>query len=93
MNFNQKHERYVNNLDGAYESLLAAREKEIYEDEIIKDWILSDEVAFQRYAAKWLEDPDRREEFLIDAVKYARDERTPQWHRAWEDDPYPINRR
>ena len=89
MNFHEKHDRWMTGLDNAYEALVEAREREIYEDEFIRDWILTDDVLFQRLARKWLDDPINQEGFLDWAIEEARRERDPQWQRAWEDEPVP----
>lgn len=53
MNFNQKHERYVGNLDAAYERLLGHRDAEALEREMLEDVILEDEELFTRLAIRY----------------------------------------
>ena len=88
--FNDKLSRHYENLDGAYDLLLEAREREVLQDEIIRDWILNDETLFQRLAQKWLDDPIQREAFLDWAIEECRRERSPQFTRAWRDDNEAI---
>ena len=77
-------ENWERGTDRSYNALLESREREILEDEFIRDWILEDEVAFHRYAQMYLDDPVNREGFLDYAVEQAKRERTPQWNRGWE---------
>jgi len=88
--FNQKHECYVGNLDNAYDALLEAREREIFQDEIIRDWLLTDTNLFGRLARQWLEDPVNREGFLSWAIDQVKAERTPAHTRAWRKDPLEV---
>lgn len=85
MSFNSKLDRHWGNLDGAYDELLEAREQEIFQDEIIRDWLLTDSNLFDRLARQWLEDPINREGFLSWAIDQVKAERTPQHTRAWRD--------
>ena len=87
--FNDKLSRHYENLDGAYDLLLEAREREVLQDEFLRDWILEDETLFQRLAQKWLDDPIQREAFLDWGIEECRRERTPRHTRAWEDDRTP----
>ena len=87
MNFNEKLTRHYDNLDGAYDVLLESREREILEDEFIRDWILEDTALFTRLAEKYLDDPINREGFLDFAIEMVKRERSPQFTRAWEKDP------
>jgi len=87
MKFEDKLTRHQSNLSNAYDLLLEALERDIYQDEIIRDWILEDDVLFQRLARKWLDDPTNREGFLDAAVEMVKAERTPQYTRAWRKDP------
>ena len=87
MTSNDKLERHYNNLDNAYDLLLEEREKEAYQDEIIRDWVLTDLTLFDRLAREWLDDPTNREEFLYFAVEKVKRERTPKYTRAWGKDP------
>ena len=89
MTFNQAHERHVNNLDNAFDLLLESREREVLQDEFIRDWILEDTALFQRLAEKYLDDPVNREGFLDFAIEMVKREREPQFTRAWEDDRTP----
>ena len=89
MNFNQKHDKWVTGLDNAHDLLMEAREREILEDEFLRDWILEDECLFQRLAVQWLDDPINREGFLSWAIEAVKAERTPRHTRAWEDDRTP----
>jgi len=87
MNFNDKLTRYQDNLDGAYDVLLESREREILQDEFLRDWILNDEVLFQRLAQRYLDDPVNREGFLDFAIQAVKDEREPRFREAWGREP------
>ena len=89
--FYQKHERWVTGLDQAHDALLEAREQEAIRDEIIRDWLLTDTVLFDRMARRWLDDPVNREGFLDQAVEWVKDERQPQYTRAWRKDPLEVS--
>ena len=90
MNFNRRHEKWQGNLDSAYDLLLEEREKQVLEDETIRDWILEDTALFQRLAQRYLDDPVNREGFLDFAIEMVKRERSPQFTRAWEDDNEAI---
>ena len=89
MGINEKHDRWMTGLDNAYEELMEAREREILQDEIIRDWILEDAALFQRMAQKYLDDPVNREGFLDWAIEEVKREREPQFETAWQDEPHP----
>jgi hypothetical protein len=88
MNFNQHHERYVNNLDNAHDALLDSLEQELTETEMLEDEILSDTELFNRLAilfCRWDSGHGYPQKTFLDwAVERLRRERTPQWKR-WED--------
>jgi len=85
MNFNRRHEKWQGNLDNAYDLLLEERERQVFEDEVIRDWLLTDSNLFDRLARQWLEDPINREGFLSWAIDQVKAERTPAHTQAWRD--------
>lgn len=85
MNFNQKLDRHIGNLDNAYDALLESREQEVLEDEIIRDRILTNQFLFNRLARRWLDDPVNREGFLDWSVEEVKRERTPKYTKAWAE--------
>ena len=91
MKFEDKLTRHQSNLSNAYDLLLEARERDALQDEIIRDWILSDTTLFDRLARRWLDDPINREGFLDQAIEWVKAERTPAHTQAWRD-PLRLNK-
>jgi len=90
MKFEDRLNRWQGGLDNAYDLLMEAREREIFQDEIIRDWLLTDSNLFDRLARQWLEDPINREGFLSWAIEQVKAERTPKYRNAWRD-PLEVN--
>jgi hypothetical protein len=86
MTFNQKHGRFVNNLDAAHDALLDAGDRERLEVEEMENEILGDEELFERLARLYLAE-EHGPSFLEFGIEQLRREREPEHTRAWEVNP------
>lgn len=87
--FRDQNRRYEQNLEGAYDALLEAKELKELETEALEDEILSDEELFNRLAIQFARMTlssgyPVNMTFLDYAVMILHRERTPM-HTAWED--------